>query len=359
MVDFDPQSIVRPDTAVSGHAIAASFEEGAKHGVFRFGGQRTQVLDYYQKQPAQFLGEHARIEGTDECALDMGLISMQREYVDALIAFGSSAYGGDGTVEQRLEAGGGAFDIYLEMLSASLPQLSFDAYLERIGRRSRLSEAELRGCYDAFHPFALGGVLARSAQFLHFGSLAQFPSACRELAEKRSRPFYAEENPELYPLVTAGSIAYDSENCELPTAGHAGVPALVENAAGADFSSARGGTLIIGVDDWPSEVGIPGGMCVDRRWLGDEAVTLVYGNGDSFRPVRSPEDLVYCGARLSDWLKERGLSAEQLFPDTTTGASYDLLHARLFPANTDPVFLSGGASGFCVGRALSAQRRQH
>ena len=169
-IDFDVASVPEERGPVFGFAKPASLEQGSRHGVFRFDHHREHVVDYFQKAPVDVLAEHALIEGTGDCALDIGLVSLGPEALQAFLSLGAVDVGGASLIDV-LEAGRIRFDLYLEVLTACLEALSFEAFWERVGDASALPEALGRQVYEAFHPFGLGGALTRSTTFVHLGSL--------------------------------------------------------------------------------------------------------------------------------------------------------------------------------------------
>ena len=74
-----------------GFAKPASPEQGSRHGVFRFDQRRERVVDYFQKAPVATLTREALIEGTGDCALDIGLVSLAPEAARAFCELGRHA----------------------------------------------------------------------------------------------------------------------------------------------------------------------------------------------------------------------------------------------------------------------------
>ena len=94
VVDFDPAGVPEERSPVFGFAKPASLEQGSRHGVFRFDQRRERVLDYFQKAPPEVLAREALLEGTGDCALDIGLVSLAPRAAHAFLELGRTRVGG-------------------------------------------------------------------------------------------------------------------------------------------------------------------------------------------------------------------------------------------------------------------------
>ncbi|MDA8426087.1 MAG: hypothetical protein M0Z80_08100, partial [Treponema sp.] len=312
LVDFNTELLDLPDSPLCGFAAPASFEQGSRHGAFAFDPVTGAVRDYFQKAAPELLAERGRIAGSETCALDLGLVSFRGDALRALVDLAGEALPG-GSVAELLAASELSFDLYLELLTACLSGLDREAYRERIAGRSRAGDPLLDLLYDRFHPLGLAGVLVRQSAFIHFGSVAEFPAACRELRSRAIAPFYAQSHEELSPEVGEALVRFDSLEAELAS-GPGGV--CVENCRRIRLGG-EGGNLLVGLRDLELERPLPRGLCLDERALGGAMVRLVYHQDDSFKPQPSLEELRFCGRPLLDWLAERGLEAGDLFPGRT------------------------------------------
>ncbi len=334
-IDFDAASVPEERGPVFGFAKPAPLEQGSRHGVFRFDRRRERVIDYFQKAPVGVLAEQALIEGTGECALDIGLLSLDPGALQAFLTLGETPFEG-GSLMGGLASGRARFDLYLEVLTACLDGLSFEAFWERVKDASTLPPALARVVYEAFHPFGLGGTITRSTTFLHLGSLSEFPGACRELIAHQARPFYEPEEGEIRPLVTSEGIIHNSAT--VSTGGPAHAPVLVESCSSCSFPSLGGDNLLVGLDGAEIPFEIPAGIAIEERWLGEDRVIVVVSAQDSFRVADDPADLVYCGEPLDRWLDERRLTRADVFEgDDAT----DLFAARLFCCDPSTELLAG------------------
>lgn len=300
IIDFDTQSLAPLTAPITGFAAPAPLEQGSRHGVFAFDPDFRRVVGYHQKQPVSVLRESARMEGTQHCALDIGIVAMRADYQQALFSLAGRTDGGGRTLLERVEQGEARFGLYLEQLLASLPAQSEAAYRNAVADVSTLTPEDQQAFYRLLHPFPLGGQLTRDCTFLHFGSVAEYPVAARELAGSRLRPFYSSfDSDELY--------------VEPPAA-----------------------TAIVEGIDWPNELSVPEGFCVDCRTIAGQHYVAVYHAQDSFRT--EPADTArFCGQPLTQWLSERGLS----LPDIGGGDSLAVAELPVFTATEDLGFIEG------------------
>ncbi|HUX12265.1 MAG TPA: L-fucokinase, partial [Spirochaetia bacterium] len=339
IIDFDTDAVVMPGTPLCGFAKPAPFSQGARHGVFRFDAQGVEVLEYYQKQSEAFLARHARLEGTDQCALDLGIVSMRGDFACDLLDFGRASLASGRSVIDSLAAGSFRFDLYLELLTSCLGAIDRDTYLTRMRGASSATDADLRLIFDRFHGQRLGGILTRSTEFLHFGSLSEFPTASRTLAESRTKLFYAPRDPEIFPEVRPGLVIYNSQDVRVSVV-PAAAPVVVEGCASVTLENCGGGQLFTGLDERFDFAGVPAGISVDVRRLHDGekdvAVAMVFSDTDSFRVVSTFSELVFCRTSFPIWLEERGLTIADI-----ECSVLDLLDIPLFVASADPEFVCG------------------
>jgi galactokinase/mevalonate kinase-like predicted kinase len=334
-IDFDITSVPEERGPVFGFAKPAPLQQGSRHGVFRFDRHRERVTDYFQKAPVEILAQHALIEGTGDCALDIGLVSLGPDALQAFLTLGEATFEG-GSLIDRLACGRLRFDLYLEVLTACLPGLSVEGFWERVRHASALPMAVARHVYEAFHPFGLGGALTRSTTFIHLGSLAEFPGACRDLLAHQVRPFYEPDDGEIRPSVTGGWIIHNSSRVSI--AGQGQAPALVESCSSCSFDSLAGDNLLVGLDDVALPFELPPGFLIDQRMIDEDRVAVILSARDTFRIEEDPAALVFCGRPLDEWLEERGLRRGDVF---ARDAPADLFEARLFCCEPTPELLAG------------------
>ena len=334
VLDFDTSSLPEDRGHVCGFAKAAPPEQATHHGVFRFDRRRETVQDYFQKAPVPYLVEHATLEGSSDCALDIGLVALSPEAASALVEFGGERVGG-GTVLDALKNGTLRFDLYVELLMSALSGLSVETFHERIAGQTAMPRAAADRLFARFHPLPLRAVVARSTTFIHLGTLAEFPQACREVVQRELRPFYDEEPGEIRPAVSRDRLLVNSSGVEtiVKPSGFA----VFEGCHDVRIDGAEGETLFLGLEGGHVPATVPDGFCLDQRRLGEVSVLLVCSSVDTFRRPRAAEDLVFCGKPLRVWLEERALSQS----DVARGDGGDLLEAALFCAGVPLEFAAG------------------
>jgi galactokinase/mevalonate kinase-like predicted kinase len=334
VLDFDTQALPEDRGHICGFAKAAPAEQATYHGVFRFDRHRERVQDYFQKAPVSHLIEQATLEGSSDCALDIGLVALSPEAATALVGFGDDAFE-SGTVLDALARGALRFDLYVELLTAALSGMTSDAFLDRIAGQSTMPRAAAQRLFARFQAFPLRAVVTRATTFIHLGTLDEFPQACREVVQRELRPFYDEEPGELRPVVARDRLLVNSAGVEVtvPPSGFA----VFEGCRDVRIDGAAGDTVFIGLDGGHLAALVPDAFCVDQRRLGEESFLLVYSARDTFRRQRVPDDVIFCGVPLPRWLDERGLSAS----DVRRGESADLLDMALFCAGQSLEFAAG------------------
>lgn len=88
--------------------------------------------------------------------------------------------------------------------------------------------------------------------------------------------------------------------------------------------------ILTGIPENNWHIALAPGVCVDMVPVGDKGYALrPYGYYDAFRGDMADPHTLYIGAPVTDWLKRRGISAEE------AGRTDDLQAARLFPVSTD------------------------
>ena len=337
LVDFNTDLLNLPDAPMCGFAAPATFEQGSRHGVFVFDPAGDAVRDYLQKAAPEFLSAEARLEGTESCALDLGLVSFRGQALGALLTSAAKPMNG-GSIAQRVEQGHLTLDLYLEILTACLGNLDRRSYGERLAGRSRAPAGVLDLLFEMFHPCGLAGALTKQTSFIHFGSAGEFPSSCRELRAREILPFYALAHEELVPEISPSLVRYNCIDADVQ-AGHGG--ACAEDCRSVRLSC-DGENLLVGLRNLTLSAPVPRGFCIDERRIEENGssatVRLVYHKDDTFKRQSSMDRITFCGQPLHGWLDARGLSTADIFP---RGAEADLYSADLFPENDDAHVLSG------------------
>ena len=278
-----------------------------------------------------------------------------RGVLQALLQVGETRLSGGGSVLDGVKAGRIRFDLYLEVLTACLEGIGFDDYRRKIGSQSRLDQETMYAVHAAFQSVTLTGFVTKRTQFLHFGSLAEYPDSCAQIASGDMIPFYGYEDPELHPSQTGNIVVLNSQatHCHAPE--NAGA-ILLESCERSSISDARGGNLFVGLTDRRIDYSIPPGVCLDERHVNKGVVTAVYGVEDSWSSAASLAKLLYLGVPLAQWLEERHMTDAEVFEPAATGEGkvFDLYNARLFPVNAEDSFLQGYWNPAAVDKAWKA-----
>ncbi len=335
VVDFDPDALTRERAPLCGFARLCSLEEGSRHGVFKLREGSGEVQDYYQKVAVDFLREQAAIDG-NFCALDMGIVSLSRQAMEAFRSVAGLRAGPAATVGELAENGALYIDLYLELLSASTPDLALAEYLKRMAGRSRLPEPVLAGIHEKLSPLRLRAALLQRSRFIHFGDLPEYFESAKAVSGMELPPFYARDRVEIAPEARGEWIL---SNCSAVTGGRSvGKRVLCESCRNLFLDEPGEGDLFIGLENLKLDFPIPAGICIEGRRNGLGELTLVYGVQDTWKPAAAPEQLKFCGLPLSSWLSERSLRPEQVLP---SGKSVDMYELRLWAPGTTPALLRG------------------
>jgi len=338
LIDFNTDLFDPPDAPLYGFAAPAPFEQGSRHGVFAFDPLSGAVKDYYQKASIELLSQRARISGTESCALDLGLVSFRGQALEALLGLSGATLSGSRLID-ILAQSKLSFDLYLELLTACLSNIDRDEYFRRLEGKSGAETAFLNLLFDSFHPLGLSGVLVKQSSFIHFGSVAEYPAACRELRSRELKPFYSQGHEELAPLVTDSVILFDSLAAEVRSSSGG---TCVENCRNVQLSC-EGENLLVGLRDFALPRPLPRGFCLDERSINGTKVRLVYHRDDSFKVQSSLDSVRFCAQPLTQWLSDRHISLDALIPPSlaNAGAPVDLQALALFVEGDDRAFLEG------------------
>ncbi len=313
LVDFNTDLLNLPEGPLCGFSAPESFQRGSRHGVFAFDPVTGAVRDYHQKASPEFLAREARIEGTESCAVDLGPVSFRGQALRALIASAVQPLPG-GSIAEQVGEGTLPIDLYLELLTACLAGLDKKSYLARLKGRSSASAEVLEVLFEAFHPCGLSGALVKQASFIHFGSIAEFPQACRELRAGGLLPFYALAHEELVPEAGASLVRFNCLDAKIET-GSGG--SCIEDCRNVTISC-EGENLLVGLRRLAIDDVLPRGFCIDERRFEEQGtpvtLRLVYHRDDSFKPQKGPDSLVFCGLPLKGWLSARNLCLDDVFP---------------------------------------------
>jgi galactokinase/mevalonate kinase-like predicted kinase len=336
LIDFEVTSLNDKRGDIFGFTKPVPIDFGSRHGVFVFSDDQHNVVDYLEKASPELLRTKALIEGTRECAIDMGLISISPLFVKALIDFSEKPISGNERIIDEFYKSKLSFNVYLELLTACIEGIQYGEFSDRIVQNTKLPKKVQRVFFDMFQPFSLNAVITSSTTFVHFGSLSEFPSACREIISKEAKPFYAQQNEEIKIEQSDAIISYNCIDNSFVARGHKLI--VLENVEDSNLEKCMGDNVLIGLRDWKSHFEIPEKICLDKRSKDDRTIILVYSLFDSFSKTDRDEDITYCGIPITKWLSERGLRMSDIWEQDE---EYDLLTARLFSPQFNYEFLEG------------------
>lgn len=336
VIDFNVDLVPNDRGDICGFAKPVSLDFGSRHGVFVFDKDQKTVVDFLQKAPPEVLAKRAVIEGTSECAIDTGLISLSPEFVGAFFEFSKLIVSNDLTVLNAFKQSTYSFSIYLELLTSCVKDITFAEFKRRVISKASLDESLLKEFHTAFKRYPLYGVQTSSTTFIHFGSLHEFPRACEEIIHKELKPFYAQLNEELKIINAQSVIAYNSLSINIPVKNREII--VIEESANCDISRARGNNVLIGLNDWTNDIEIPEDICIDSRNLDGSTIQLVYSIHDTFSKEQELTKIRFCGSSMDQWLHNRGLAEKDIWHKNN---KYDLLAAELYSTGFTEDFLEG------------------
>ncbi|MFP4443149.1 MAG: L-fucokinase [Spirochaetia bacterium] len=308
VIDFSTDSIPPDREDVCGFAAPASFEQGSRHGVFRFDRSRERVIDFYQKAEEAVLRKNTALEGTDSCPLDIGIISMSPQGISVYKKLGDILNRNGDPLKKRIALGTTRFDLYLEFMTACLKDIHEEEYLAKVAKKSSLEEYELKQIYSLFKQTSLKGVLTKDTSFIHFGSAGEYPAACRQILDKGLVPFYQWQPPEMYPVYKKPGLVFNSDATVEKT--HAGIE---ENSGGITFSDEVSGAdwFYTGGPKLEFKSPICEGFLIDVRSVTEGFCFCIYHRNDSFKETPFKEAF-WCGVKVQQWLEERRIKASDL-----------------------------------------------
>jgi len=159
VLDFDTDLVPVKRGDICGFAKSASCEQGSRHGVFKLHRDKINVIDYYQKASPDFLRKNAAIEGSGECALDVGLISFSPTGLEALISVGDIKTDSKESINDLIEKGKLNFDVYVEIMTACLKNIGLQDYIKATQKQSSLTTNLLKSIHRHFKEIDLHVVL--------------------------------------------------------------------------------------------------------------------------------------------------------------------------------------------------------
>jgi galactokinase/mevalonate kinase-like predicted kinase len=199
----------------------------------------------------------------------------------------------------------------------------YDLYTDfgrALGEHPEVEDEELRSLSVAILPLPGG-------EFYHYGTSRELISSTmaiqnlvndqREIIQHSVKP-----HPAMFVQNTVIEIPLKAENSEL----------WVENAFIGKHWQINHRHLITGIPENDWHLHLPAEVCVDAVPYGEKAfVARCYGFNDAFKGDVNEASTLFMGAPITDWLAQRGVSAEVLAEDGKSATCLDLQSARLFP----------------------------
>lgn len=325
-LDFDVESIRHDRGEICGFSVPATFDEGSRHGVFVFDRLLRNVTSYFQKEPVERLQAEGALPGGDQCALDIGIVAFDlsgRARLEELAR----------TFATKLTAGEVYIDLYVEILTAALPELSKSRFYALVNAQSRLNKEQRDTVFHLIAGASLQGIVGRRSTFLHYGSVAEIPETAAVLSEKRNTilPFYdvaygAGTTHELHPQGTGSIVENDCEDCTVRSpwigGGRSAQPSFVDNCD-RFRGQISGGNLVTGVQNVELPVPLPAAFALDGREVDGAHVVAVYHGDDSFKAAAGAEIRV-CNSPFAVWLEARRLTEADLSIGTDSSDLWQL-----------------------------------
>ena len=191
-----------------------------------------------------------------------------------------------GSLIEGLEAGRVRFDLYLEVLTACLEGLSFEAFWERVGPASALPETLGAASTRPSTPSASGALSRARRSSSTSGASPSFPRACRDLLAHQARPFYEADGGEIRPSVTPAAIVHNSTGV---SARRARPRRWSRPAPIASFGTLGGDNLVVGLDGARLALRPAGGRHPRRApTRATDRVVVVLSARDSFKVASDP-----------------------------------------------------------------------
>ncbi|NLD99930.1 MAG: hypothetical protein GX640_08645, partial [Fibrobacter sp.] len=335
IADFDMSAIREVRGDICGFSISSSFENGASHGVYKYDSFRTEVIDYFQKVDPMTLRLKASLEGTGECAVDIGIISLSSKFVKAFLQLARLQLR-SGTFLETIRSGAASLDFYLEIITATLSGIDFDNYQKAVASRSKLDNTTLKKIFTVFSDFTLKAMLTRAATFSHLRTASDYIDACNELQRREMRLFYNSDVDEIRPFCSSELISFNSFQLNIPLGKHKTV--IVESVQKCTIDNLLGDNIITGLTDWNYDGIIPEGICIEQRPCDTGTVKIVYSVYDQYKISIDTGKPTVCGKSFLQWLSDRNLTPDDIWGELDPR---DLNHAHLYTVDCSDEFLAG------------------
>lgn len=270
-------------------------EQATRHGVFFTPRNRPEELSFMLQKPG--LDQIRDCSREHYFLLDVGVWILSKRAVELLLA---RSLDGSGCANGEI----GDYDLYGDFGPA-------------MGNRPHAVDAEINALSTAVVPLENG-------EFYHFGSGPDLIKSSLQLQnrvidQRRLSNRHIKPHPSLFVQNSVLGRSLLSEQQEDMWIENSHVP------EGWDLSQRH---VVTGVPENDWKLRLPAGICLEICPLkGGARVIRLYGFADAFRGEVGKRSTLFCGEPVAAWLKQRGLSLEELgiAPET------DLQQAALFP----------------------------
>lgn len=345
LLGFDPDQLL-PQPGVTGLACLAPFEVARRHGVYLCSPDGGKAQGYLQKPSREAVEEAGALQG-DQALLDTGLLLFDEEASRRLAGLAGVLWREDELqfsvgILERPEAASLQIDLYGEICLALLGQGAPASRSTPVGRQANQLLTK------TFHGIGFSVAVARPGSFVHLGSTREWLQFCAgEMPESR---YYVPQwkNLPIRALGTHGANGNGNGKGDnfpsvsllanrIPKLSVTG-PAVVEYCH-LPWCEAREQTLLSGVHS-SQGVSLPAGLALCqiplRAATGQPArsVAQLYGVMDDPKQLLDSGQATFLGRPFQEWLAERELSPEVLWPHVAP-EDRCLWNARLFAPGED------------------------
>ena len=317
VIDFETGLIPEIDRGdMCGFAASGTPVQGSRHGVYKFDHYRRDVVNYYQKADVRELRNDALIEGTGECALDMGILALSPRAAASFVTLGKK-WDDSGRIA--------SFDLYLEVITAALYGMTPEEFDRRTAARTGLTAEKRKSIFETFNRFTLRAMLARHASFYHTGTFKGYMETCTRLSAGDIRLFYNDAYDEVRAINSPDRIIFNSIHCDIPIGSRK--PLICESVENSTVENPLGSNIFHGLSRFSSDEVFQPGICLEERSVDNLRIRIVYSQADLFNRGERLSDVQFCGLPMDVWLAQHKLRPEDIGGD---GSVIDLYTARLF-----------------------------
>lgn len=282
-----------PDVDIVCYGLWVNPTLATHHGVFVSDRKKPEVLDFMLQKPS--LEELEGLSKTHLFLMDIGIWILSDRAVEILMKRSLK----EGTKEINY------YDLYSD-------------YGLALGEHPKTADEEVNKLSVAILPLPGG-------EFYHYGTSRELISSTlavqdkvrdqRQIMHRKVKP-----NPAIFIQNSITQVPLSADNAYL----------WIENSHVGKGWKLGSCQIITGVPENQWDVALPDGVCIDVVPMGDEGfVARPYGLDDVFKGALASETTTYLGTPFQQWMKERGIGAEDI-----QGRTDDLQAASIFPLTT-------------------------